>query len=530
VTYPGTVIAKAFQKQPKVSEGIISKVLLANASAFCATALPGVDEQDKLKNYKEKCVMNSYFGVGIDAKITLDFHNKREEHPEKCRSRTRNFIWYGVLGGKELINRTHRNLEQNVHLEVDGHNIDLPSLQGIVVLNIPSYMGGSNFWGTKKEMDGFVAPSFDDKMLEVVAVLGASQMGMSKVFGGMQHHRISQCHTVKITITDEAVPVQVDGEAWMQPPGIVQIVHKNRAPMLMRDRDFEETLRSWNALKQCKSHLASDPLNEQDMTLLQPVVSAVIGLVRSVKAASMMNSVVQQELYQMASNLATLTERLQFHASSPGSAESVSFTIGENTRSQGEVNEFIALGKSFISEVNEKMWTLKPEFSPELENRIVASLSSADQHMTAYCDHVNKQDFSFDDANMASSSRTSEFPNRKGSLASAKSWNLFSRKAASCREPRLSESKDQLEAKSILEWGVIEVGIWLDRIGCGEYKTSFIQHDIRGPELVALERHDLAELGICKVGHTKRILEKVKQLQKNGNIPKASKWTRKTVS
>ena len=41
---------------------------------------------------------------------------------------------------------------------------------------------------------------------------------------------------MKITITDEAVPVQVDGEAWMQPPGIIQIVHKNRSPMLMRDR------------------------------------------------------------------------------------------------------------------------------------------------------------------------------------------------------------------------------------------------------------------------------------------------------
>lgn len=41
-------------------------------------------------------------------------------------------------------------------------------------------------------LQGFVAPSFDDRMLEVVAVLGASQMGMSKVFGGMQHHRISQ--------------------------------------------------------------------------------------------------------------------------------------------------------------------------------------------------------------------------------------------------------------------------------------------------------------------------------------------------
>ena len=76
-------------------------------------------------NFNEKCVMNNYFGVGIDAKISLDFHNKREEHPEKCRSRTRNFIWYGVLGGKELINRTYRNLEQNVHLEVCWSSISV---------------------------------------------------------------------------------------------------------------------------------------------------------------------------------------------------------------------------------------------------------------------------------------------------------------------------------------------------------------------------------------------------------------------
>ena len=27
-------------------------------------------------------------------------------------------IWYGVLGGKEFIVRTYKNLDQNVHLEV----------------------------------------------------------------------------------------------------------------------------------------------------------------------------------------------------------------------------------------------------------------------------------------------------------------------------------------------------------------------------------------------------------------------------
>eukprot|EP00057_Strongylocentrotus_purpuratus_P013152 XP_011667626.1 PREDICTED: diacylglycerol kinase eta [Strongylocentrotus purpuratus] len=132
--------------------GIISKVLLANADALCAAASPLMDQDtEKVEGFSESCVMNNYFGIGLDAKITLDFHNKREEHPEKCRSRTKNIMWYGMLGTKELVHRTYRNLEQKVQLECDGQRIPLPSLQGIVVLNIPSYMGGANFWGTNKE-------------------------------------------------------------------------------------------------------------------------------------------------------------------------------------------------------------------------------------------------------------------------------------------------------------------------------------------------------------------------------------------
>uniref|UniRef100_A0A8C3HZW8 Diacylglycerol kinase n=1 Tax=Chrysemys picta bellii TaxID=8478 RepID=A0A8C3HZW8_CHRPI len=157
-----------------------------------------------------------------------------------------------LLGTKELLHRTYKNLEQKVLLECDGRPIPLPSLQGIAVLNIPSYAGGTNFWGGTKEDDTFTAPSFDDKILEVVAVFGSMQMAVSRVIN-LQHHRIAQCRTVKIAILgDEGVPVQVDGEAWIQPPGYIWIVHKNRAQTLTRDRAFESTLKSWEDKQKCE--------------------------------------------------------------------------------------------------------------------------------------------------------------------------------------------------------------------------------------------------------------------------------------
>lgn len=58
-------------------------------------------------------------------------------------------VWYGVLATKEFANKTYKNLEQRIKLECDGEEISLPPLQGIVVLNTSSYMGGANFWGIR---------------------------------------------------------------------------------------------------------------------------------------------------------------------------------------------------------------------------------------------------------------------------------------------------------------------------------------------------------------------------------------------
>ncbi|XP_073331521.1 diacylglycerol kinase eta isoform X2 [Pagrus major] len=254
----------------------------------------------------EKCVMNNYFGIGLDAKISLEFNNKRDEHPKKCSSRTKNMMWYGVLGTKELVQKTYKNLEQRVQLECDGVPMSLPSLQGLAVLNIPSYAGGINFWGGTKEDNNFGAPSFDDKKLEVVAVFGSMQMAMSRVIN-LQHHRIAQCRQVKITILgEEGVPVQVDGEAWIQPPGIVKIVHKNRAQMLTRDRAFESTLKSWEDKRKIDSYRASRPrlnsqqsmeyLTEEECAQVQQLGIVADTLISKIREAAKTHKLVEQEL------------------------------------------------------------------------------------------------------------------------------------------------------------------------------------------------------------------------------------------
>ncbi|XP_016889456.1 diacylglycerol kinase eta [Cynoglossus semilaevis] len=269
-------------------------------------SLHTVTYNEDLVQCSEKCVMNNYFGIGLDAKISLEFNNKRDEHPKKCSSRTKNMMWYGVLGTKELVQKTYKNLEQRVQLECDGVPMPLPSLQGLAVLNIPSYAGGINFWGGTKEDNNFGAPSFDDKKLEVVAVFGSMQMAMSRVIN-LQHHRIAQCRQVKITILgEEGVPVQVDGEAWIQPPGIVKIVHKNRAQMLTRDRAFESTLKSWEDKMKIDSYRPTRPrlnsqqsmeyLTEEECAQVQQLGMVADTLINKIREAAETHKLVEQEL------------------------------------------------------------------------------------------------------------------------------------------------------------------------------------------------------------------------------------------
>uniref|UniRef100_A0A8C8HPE7 Diacylglycerol kinase n=1 Tax=Oncorhynchus tshawytscha TaxID=74940 RepID=A0A8C8HPE7_ONCTS len=452
---------------------IISKMLLANIDPFGAT--PFLDSDlDSLEGFSEKCVMNNYFGVGLDAKITLEFNNKREEHPEKCRSRTKNRVWYGVLGTKELLQRTYKNLEQKVQLECDGQYIPLPSLQGIAVLNIPSYAGGTNFWGGTKEDDIFCAPSFDDKILEVVAVFGSMQMAVSRVIK-LQHHRIAQCRSVKITILgDEGVPIQVDGEAWVQPPGVIKIQHKNRAQMLTRDRAFENTLKSWeDKLKYDKlplrPHLYSqqsvDLATEEEVALVQLVARAADELITRICEAAKTNGLLEQELAHAVNASSHAINKT--HPKFPESmARNTAIEVASNVKALHNETESLLVGRVSL------------QLEPSDEESLSSALQSVEMELGKLVDipwlyHILQPNEDEDPS--------LEYGKRNSRSSMFRIVPKFKKEKAT----------KKTSPQSVERWGTEEVGVWLEQLSLGEYRDTFTRHDIRGSELLHLERRDL---------------------------------------
>ncbi|NXE54865.1 DGKD kinase, partial [Casuarius casuarius] len=444
--------------------------------------------------FSEKCVMNNYFGIGLDAKISLEFNNKRDEHPKKCSSRTKNMMWYGVLGTKELLQRTYKNLEQRVQLECDGVPISLPSLQGIAVLNIPSYAGGINFWGGTKEDNNFGAPSFDDKKLEVVAVFGSIQMAVSRVIN-LQHHRIAQCRMVKITIRgDEGVPVQVDGEAWIQPPGIIKIQHKNRAQMLTRDRAFESTLKSWEDKQKGESYRAAarprlssqqsmEYLTDEETGLLLQVSQVAETLIARIHEAAKAHKAMEQELaHAVNTSSLALSETLRsgippafFQFLSRNAAVEVVLSIKAlytETRAFLEGKAVSAGSDSTPS---------PPLDSPQEEEALHGPLSVLGQELQRLLDiHW-----------LAPIAHSAEEENV--GTANKGSFKL----RLNIPKPRKDKDKaPKQKSNSILpgkgdKWGSEEVAAWLEALGLGEYRDIFVRHDIQGSELILLERRDL---------------------------------------
>jgi diacylglycerol kinase (ATP) len=218
------------------------------------STVPSTAPQEPRRRERQQLTMNNYFGIGVDAAIALDFHQMRERRPELFFSRMVNKLWYvGKFLGHLL--RTCAHIHSKVTIVCDGVALKIPpELEGVVILNIQSFAGGSDLWGAgedSEDEDGlddersqdpqsYTRPNMQDQRLEVVGIssfrLGAAQVGLSSA------RRLAQASTVKI-YNQASLPVQVDGEPFlMDEGGELEISWKGEAFMLARSSEQADTI------------------------------------------------------------------------------------------------------------------------------------------------------------------------------------------------------------------------------------------------------------------------------------------------
>lgn len=177
----------------------------------------------------KKRLMYNYMSVGVDAQVTLDFHRTRESAFYIISSRIFNKMLYLLFGTQQVIEKGCRNLEERLELFMDGKRIELPEIESIVILNIPSWGAGCRLWDMLNP-DEVGEQSICDGKLEVLALYSSFHMAQLQVGLSTPHH-IGQASNLTIRFKD-SLPVQVDGEPWLQRPCTISINRDGQATLL----------------------------------------------------------------------------------------------------------------------------------------------------------------------------------------------------------------------------------------------------------------------------------------------------------
>ena len=123
---------------------ILSQISDAYVSLLDRWQMSVEDRKGRIK--RSKTFMN-YLGIGVDAHAALQVHMLRESKPKLFFSRAANKAWYAFAGAEESMKSSCADLPQQITLVADGVEIPLPpDSQGIILLNIDSYLGGLPLW------------------------------------------------------------------------------------------------------------------------------------------------------------------------------------------------------------------------------------------------------------------------------------------------------------------------------------------------------------------------------------------------
>mmetsp|Transcript_168758 Transcript_168758/g.324533 ORF Transcript_168758/g.324533 Transcript_168758/m.324533 type:complete len:565 (-) Transcript_168758:107-1801(-) len=262
--FSGSQIAPILQRVGEADAAMLDRWAVVCRDAMPEgrpAALPSPTQMER-----KSLVMCNYFGIGVDAAVALDFHRMRERSPHLFASRFMNKLLYLRTSVSNIFQskRSFQDLRSKVVLECDGREVELPrNLEGIIVLNIGSFAGGCDLWGSADDdeyhdeedsassgsdnsnstgaSEGVESsrslwkrPSMHDQLLEVVGVHGLLQLGAAQV-GLSSATRLAQARHVLIR-NKVALPVQVDGEPWMfARGGEVEISWQSQAIMLAQN-------------------------------------------------------------------------------------------------------------------------------------------------------------------------------------------------------------------------------------------------------------------------------------------------------
>ncbi|VDM40492.1 unnamed protein product [Toxocara canis] len=215
--------------------------------------------------------MVNYISVGVDACVTYGMQSTRSSIPRAFSSRLLNKLLFFTYGTKDVLEHACADLEKKIELTVDGVVIPLPALEGITVLNIPCWGAGVRPWPDLPDMPQAVSDSKCsyyllpiEKEEELTSVLNLSfafsedigpEFSRSlfsekfEVFGVRSSFHIAQMQmgvsqsvplaqgsSLKLRLFGTAVPMQCDGEAWIQHPGTLHITHLDQATLLANDQ------------------------------------------------------------------------------------------------------------------------------------------------------------------------------------------------------------------------------------------------------------------------------------------------------
>ncbi|KAG6751336.1 hypothetical protein POTOM_045869 [Populus tomentosa] len=220
----------------------------------------------------------NYFSMGMDAQVSYAFHSERKLHPEKFKNQLINQSTYAKLGctqGWFLASLCHPsssyldacnitvcavywdfnwNIAHLASVKImkkpgQWEKLHIPnSIRSIVCLNLPSFSGGLNPWGTpnsnKRRDRGLTPPFVDDGLIEVVGFRDAWH-GLVLLAPNGHGTRLAQAHRIRFEFHKGGADhtfMRIDGEPWKQPlPSdddntvVVEISHLGQVNMLATD-------------------------------------------------------------------------------------------------------------------------------------------------------------------------------------------------------------------------------------------------------------------------------------------------------